>query len=135
MLVIHGDIAFERIGRYKSVVTNAVLGVNLVFDKFWYVASDILPQYHILKQSNNWLWRYYGDVTFKDLGGYKSVANECSLGDNLVIDIFMKLQILHICIKFGSNRTITYIDIDTIYNKLKSVQTLLRITHLAHMKS
>ena len=38
---------------------------------------------------------------FKDLGD-KSVVSECSLGVNLVID-----KILHLCIQFESNRTIT----------------------------
>ena len=38
---------------------------------------------------------------FEDLGD-TSVVSECSLGVNLVIDIFfMQLQILHLCIKFG----------------------------------
>ena len=38
-------------------------------------------------------------LEFEDLGD-TSVISECSLGVNLVIDIFfMKLQILHVCIK------------------------------------
>ena len=48
---------------------------------------------------------------FKDLGD-TSVISECSLGAKLVIDIFlMQLQILYLCTKFESNRTITYGDI------------------------
>ena len=44
--------------------------------------------------------------------GDTSVVSECSLGVNLVIDnYFMELRILHLCIKFESNRTITYGDI------------------------
>ena len=44
---------------------------------------------------------------FKDLGD-TSVISECSSGVNLVIDNFvMQLQILYLCIKFESNRTIT----------------------------
>ena len=53
---------------------------------------------------------------FEDLG-IQSVVYECSLGVvNLVIDNFfvwfcIQLQILHLCMKFESNRTITYGDI------------------------
>ena len=48
---------------------------------------------------------------FEDLGD-TSVISECSLGVNLVIDIFLcSSPILHRCIKFESNRTITYGDI------------------------
>ena len=46
---------------------------------------------------------------FKDLGD-TSVVSECSLGVNLVIAL-MQFQILYLCIKFESNRTITYGDI------------------------
>ena len=47
----------------------------------------------------------------EDLGD-TSVVSECSLGVNLVIDIFcMYLQVLHLCIKYESNRTISYGDI------------------------
>ena len=48
---------------------------------------------------------------FEDLGD-TSVISECNLGDNLVIDNFvMLLQVLHLCIKFESNRTISHGDI------------------------
>ena len=49
---------------------------------------------------------------FEDLGDTR-VVSEYSLGVNLVIDnvFFMLLQIFHLCIKFESNRTITYGDI------------------------
>ena len=48
---------------------------------------------------------------FEDLRD-TSVVSECSLGVNLVIDNFcMYLRILHLCIKFERNRTITYGDI------------------------
>ena len=42
----------------ESVATNASLGVYLVIDNFVYVPFDALPLYTILKQSDNWLWRY-----------------------------------------------------------------------------
>ena len=45
-------------------------------------------------------------LQFEDLGD-TSVVNECSLGVNLVIHFFYVVQILHLCIKFESNRTIT----------------------------
>ena len=48
---------------------------------------------------------------FEDLGD-TSVISECSLGDNLVIDIFYVASgTFHLCIKFESNRTISYGDI------------------------
>ena len=48
---------------------------------------------------------------FEDLGD-TCVISECSLGVNLVIDnFFMQLQVLHLCINFESNRSITYGDI------------------------
>ena len=48
---------------------------------------------------------------FKDLGD-TSVASECSLGVNLVINNFVcTFWILHLCIKFEGNQTITYGDI------------------------
>ena len=49
---------------------------------------------------------------FKDLGD-TSVISECSLGVNLFIDNFCYVisGILHLYIKFESNRTITYGDI------------------------
>ena len=53
---------------------------------------------------------------FEDLGD-TSVVSECSLGVNLVIDNFVYVasdsspRIFHLCIKFESNRTITYGDI------------------------
>ena len=47
----------------------------------------------------------------EDLGD-TSVVSERSLGVNLVIEIlFMYFQVLHLCIKCESNRTITYGDI------------------------
>ena len=52
-------------------------------------------------------------LQFEDLGDI-SVVSECSLGDNLVIDNFLysfRYNVLHLCIKFESNRTITYGDI------------------------
>ena len=49
---------------------------------------------------------------FKDLGD-TSVISECSLCVNLVIDNFLYVAsgTSHLCIKFESNRTITYGDI------------------------
>ena len=51
--IIHGDIAFQRFGGYKSVINECSLGVNVVIDNFSYVASDTLPLCSILKQSDN----------------------------------------------------------------------------------
>ena len=51
---------------------------------------------------------------FKDLLD-TSVISECSLGVNLVIDnlfyVASHVQVLHLCIKFKSNQTISYGDI------------------------
>ena len=49
---------------------------------------------------------------FKDLGD-TSVVSECSLGVNLVIDNFFDVasDTNYLCIKFESNRTISYGDI------------------------
>ena len=50
---------------------------------------------------------------FKDLGD-TSVVSECSLGVNLIIDNFFLCsfsQVLHLCIKFENNRTISYMEI------------------------
>ena len=48
---------------------------------------------------------------FEDLGD-THVTSECSLGDNLVIDHFLYVASgtspVHLCIKFETNRTITY---------------------------
>ena len=44
-------------GGTESVVTDAVC-VFLVIDTLVCVPSDALPLYQILKQSDNWLWRY-----------------------------------------------------------------------------
>ena len=50
-------------------------------------------------------------LRFEDLGD-TSVISECSLGVNLVIDIFFYVASdSYPCIKFESNRTITYGDI------------------------
>ena len=73
---------FEDLG-YTSVVSECSLGVNLVIDNFFYVASDTSPLYKIWKQSDHYLWRYV--LHFEDLGD-TSVISECSLGVNLVID-------------------------------------------------
>ena len=48
---------------------------------------------------------------FEDLGD-TSVISECSLGVNLVFDNFVYVASgTHLCIKFESNRTISYGDI------------------------
>ena len=51
-------------------------------------------------------------LQFEDLGD-TGVISECSLGDNLVIDNFFlcSFRYFHLCIKFESNRTISYGDI------------------------
>ena len=41
-----------------SVISECSLGVNLVIDIFFDVASDTLPLYKIWKQSDHYLWRY-----------------------------------------------------------------------------
>ena len=41
-----------------SVVSECSLGVNLVIDNFFYVASGTSPLYKIWKQSDYYLWRY-----------------------------------------------------------------------------
>ena len=48
---------FEDLGD-TSVVSECSLGVNLVIDNFFYVASDSSPLYKIWKQSDHYLWRY-----------------------------------------------------------------------------
>ena len=45
---------FEDLGD-TSVVSECSLGVNLVIDKFFYVASGTSPLYKILKQSDYYL--------------------------------------------------------------------------------
>ena len=58
--ITYGDIAFWRFGGYKSVINECSLGVNLVIDYYcFYVASDTSPLYHIWKQSEHYLWRYF----------------------------------------------------------------------------
>ena len=64
-----------------SVVSECSLGVNLVIDNYFDVASDTLPLYTILKQSDH----YLRILHFEDLGD-TSVVSECSLGVNLVIE-------------------------------------------------
>ena len=48
---------FEDLGD-TSVISECSLGVNLVIDNFFYVASDSSPLYKIWKQSDHYLWRY-----------------------------------------------------------------------------
>ena len=48
---------FEDLGD-TSVVSECSLGVNLVIDNFFYVTSDTLLLFTILKQSDHCLWRY-----------------------------------------------------------------------------
>ena len=62
---------FKELGNTESAVTNAVYLVN---DNFWYVPSDALPLYQILKQSDNWLWRY----CISKIWGYSKCRHECS---------------------------------------------------------
>ena len=50
-------LQFEDLGD-TSVISECSLGVNLVFDIFFYVASDSSPLYKIWKQSDHYLWRY-----------------------------------------------------------------------------
>ena len=56
--IIHGDIAFKRIGGYRKCCHECSLCVDLVMDNFLHAPSDALPLYQILKQSDDWLWRY-----------------------------------------------------------------------------
>ena len=48
--IIHGETAFQRIGGYIKCCHECSLGVYLVIDNYWYVPSDALPLYQILKQ-------------------------------------------------------------------------------------
>ena len=41
-----------------SVISECSLGVNLVIDNLFYVASGTSPLYKILKQLDYYLWRY-----------------------------------------------------------------------------
>ena len=61
-----------------------------------------------------------GDIEFQRFGGgggHINCRHKCSLGDYLVIDIFLYLpsdfsiNLLHLCNKFDSNRTATHGDI------------------------
>ena len=54
----YGDIAFKFFLGYRKCRHKCSLGVNLVIDNFIYVASDTSPLYQILKQLDNYLWRY-----------------------------------------------------------------------------
>ena len=58
---------FEDLGD-TSVISECSLGVNLVIDNFFYVASDSSPLYKIWKQSDHYL---YGDIAVWRFGGYK----------------------------------------------------------------
>ena len=49
---------FEDLGD-TNVISECSLGVNLVIDKFLYVASGTSPLYQIWKQSDYYLWKYY----------------------------------------------------------------------------
>ena len=60
-------------------------GCYLVNNNVVYVSSDALPLYQILKQWDNWLWRY---IAIPRFGGYRKCHHKCSLGVNLVIEIF-----------------------------------------------
>ena len=50
-------LQFKDLGD-TSVISKCSLGVNLVIDKFVYVASDTSPLCKIWKQSDHYLWRY-----------------------------------------------------------------------------
>ena len=50
-----------------SVISECSLGVNLVIDNFFDVATDTWPLYKIWKQQTI----TYGDIVFQRFGGYK----------------------------------------------------------------
>ena len=54
-------------------MSKSSLGVYLVIDNVR-VPSDALPLYQILKQSDNWLWRY----CISKIWGYRKCRHECS---------------------------------------------------------
>ena len=75
---------------------------------YMHSSIETAPLCNILEQSDHYSWRHCILKICRDT----SVVSECSLSVNLVIDnICMYLQILHLCIKFESNQTITYGDI------------------------
>ena len=51
------------------------LGVVLVIDNFVYIPYDALPLYQILKQSDNWLWRYF----MSKIWGIQNVSSRMQL--------------------------------------------------------
>ena len=68
-----------------SVISECSLGVNLVIDNFFYVASGTSPLYKIWKQSDH---ISYGDIAFWRFGGY-----ECHLAANTVVLVIRGYQI------------------------------------------
>ena len=74
---------FEDLGD-TSVISKCSLGVNLVIDIFFYVASGTSPLYKIWKQSDY----FYGDILFWRYGGYK-----CRLATNVVVLVLGEYQI------------------------------------------
>ena len=64
---------FKALGIHK--VSRMEFGCLSSHCHFWYVSSDILPLYQILKQSDNW---FYGDIAFKRFEGYIRCRHECS---------------------------------------------------------
>ena len=79
-------------GGYRKCCHECSLGVNLQLLKILCVPSDALPLYQILKQSDNWLWRFGGYsvvlaantvlvLRVSNFNGNVSILN-CVLGEN-----------------------------------------------------
>ena len=92
---------FEDLGD-TNVVSECSLGVNLVIDNFCYVSSGKLHLvgFPLLKSYNT--TRYCSVYKLSQPGGVYISQYPRSL---------QYLQVLHLCIQFESNRTITYGDI------------------------
>ena len=76
---------FEDLGD-TSVISECSLGVNLVIDNFFYVASGTSPLHKIWKQSYRTIT--HGDIAFLRFGGY-----ECRLAANAVVLVLAGYQI------------------------------------------
>ena len=80
--IMHGDIAFQRIGGYIKCCHECSLGVYLVIDNYLYVPSDALPLYNILNRTIG-----YGDIAFQRFEDIESVVT------NVVVLVLGECQI------------------------------------------
>ena len=67
--IIHGYIAFKRMGGYKKCHHECSLGVDLVINTFWYVRSDTLSLNQTLEQLAMYI------LHFKEFGDTESVVS------------------------------------------------------------